>query len=64
MGFSGGSNDKESVLNAGDLGLIPRSGRPSGEENDYPLQYLAWRILCREEPGGLQSMGLRRAGHS
>ena len=24
---------------------------------------LAWRILWREEPGRLQSMGLRRVGH-
>ena len=24
---------------------------------------LAWRITWTEEPGGLQSMGLRRVGH-
>ena len=24
---------------------------------------LAWRIPCREEPGGLQSMGSQRVGH-
>ena len=24
---------------------------------------LAWKILWAEEPGGLQSMGLQRAGH-
>ena len=24
---------------------------------------LAWRILWTEEPGGLQSIGLRRVGH-
>ena len=24
---------------------------------------LAWRILCSEEPGGLQSMGSQRVGH-
>ena len=27
LGFSGGSDGKESACNAGDLGLIPRSGR-------------------------------------
>ena len=27
MGFPGGSDGKESVCNAGDLGLIPRLGR-------------------------------------
>ena len=25
---------------------------------------LAWKIQWTEEPGGLQSMGLQRAGHS
>ena len=33
VGFSGGSDGKESTCNAGDLGLIP------GEGNSYPLQY-------------------------
>ena len=38
--FSGGGiNDKESACNAGDLGLIPGSGRSTGEENANPLQY-------------------------
>ena len=30
---------KEYACNAGDLGLIPESGRPPGEGNGYPLQY-------------------------
>ena len=38
-GFPGGSNGKESTFNAGDLGLIPGSGRYPGEVNSYPLQY-------------------------
>ena len=38
-GFPGGSDGKESACNAGDLGSIPESGRSSGEENGYPLQY-------------------------
>ena len=25
---------------------------------------LAWEVLCMEEPGGLQSMGLQRVGHN
>ena len=37
--FPGGSDGKESACNAGDLGLIPSSGRSPGEGNDYPLQY-------------------------
>ena len=33
------SDSKESACNAGDLGLIPGSGRSPGEGNDNPLQY-------------------------
>ena len=39
MGFPGGSDDRESACNAGDLGSIPGSGRSPGEGNDNPLQY-------------------------
>ena len=39
MGFSGGSEGKESDCRAGDLGSIPGSGRSPGEGNGYPLQY-------------------------
>ena len=39
MGFPGGSDDKESVWNTGDPGLIPGPGRSPGEGNGYPLQY-------------------------
>ena len=41
----GGSDDKESSYNAGNLGSIPRSGRSPGEENVNPLQY-----SCLENP--------------
>ena len=34
-----------SACNAGDLGLIPRSGRSSGQGNGNPLQY-----SCLENP--------------
>ena len=37
LGFPDGSDCKESALNAGDLGLIPRSGRYPEEGNGYPL---------------------------
>ena len=49
---------KESACNAGDLSLIPGSGRSPGEGNGSPLQYSAWRIPWTEEPGGLQCIGL------
>ena len=38
-GFSGGSDDKESTCNAGDLGWIPGLGRSPGERKGSPLQY-------------------------
>ena len=39
MGFPDGSEGKMSACNAGDLSLIPVSGRFPGEENGNPLQY-------------------------
>ena len=39
MGFPGGSADKESSCNAGDLGSIPGLGRSPGEGKGYALQY-------------------------
>ena len=37
--FPCSSVGKESACSAGDLGLIPGSGRSSGEGNGNPLQY-------------------------
>ena len=39
LGFSGGSEGKESTSNAGDLGSIPGLGRLPGGGNGYPTQY-------------------------
>ena len=39
MGFPGGSEGKASAYNAGDLGLIPGSGRSPGEGNGNSIQY-------------------------
>ena len=39
MGFTGGSDGKESACNVGDPGLIPGSGRSPGEELGHPLLY-------------------------
>ena len=44
-GFPGGSEVKASACNAGDLGLIPGSGRSPGEGNGNPPQY-----SCLEDP--------------
>ena len=43
--FPGGSDGKASAYNVGDPGLIPGSGRSSGEGNGNPLQY-----SCLENP--------------
>ena len=50
---------KNLACKAGDLDLIPGSGRSPGEGNGNPSSILAWRIPWTEEPGGLQSMGLQ-----
>ena len=39
MGFPGGTDSTKSAWNAGDLGLIPGSGRSPGEGNGNPNQY-------------------------
>ena len=39
LGFPGGSDDKESTCNAGDLSSIPVLGRSPGEGKGYLLQY-------------------------
>ena len=39
LGSPGGSADKESTCNVGDLGSIPGLGRFPGEEKGYPFQY-------------------------
>ena len=38
-GFPGGSIGKDSACRAGDLSLIPWSGRSPGEGSSYPLQF-------------------------
>ena len=45
MGFSGGSDRKESTCNVGDLGLIPGWGRSPGGGHGSPLQH-----SCLENP--------------
>ena len=39
FGLPGGSDGQDSACNAGDPGLIPGSGRSTGERNNNPLQY-------------------------
>ena len=51
MGFSGGSDGKESTRNTGDLGSIPGLGRSPGGGHGHPLQY-----SCLENPHGQRSL--------
>ena len=63
MGFSSGSDGKESACSAGDLGQSLGWEDPLEEGMATHSSVLVWRIPWREEPGGLQSMGLQRVGH-
>ena len=62
--FPGGSDGKESVWNAGDLGWIPAQEVPLEKEIATHSSILAWEISWTEEPGRLQSMGSQRVGHN
>ena len=63
MGFSGGSEGKETACNEGGLDLVPGSGRSPGKGMTTNSRILAWRVSWTEEPGGLQSMGVTGVGH-
>ena len=47
LGFPDSSVDKESACNAGDTGLIPRSGRSAGEGIGHPLQYSGASLVAQ-----------------
>ena len=55
LGFPGSPADKESTCNAGDLGLIPRSGRPAGEGIGYQFQD-SWASLVAQLVKNLPAM--------
>ena len=55
----GGSDDKQSACNAGDLHSIPGLGRSPEERNGNPLQY-----SCLENPHGQRTLsGYSPWGH-
>ena len=54
-GFPGSSAGKESACNAGDLSLIPGSGRSPSEGKGYPLQY-SWVSLVVQTVKNLPAM--------
>ena len=60
--FPGGSDDKESACNAGDLDLIPGSGRVPGGGHGSPLQYFCLENFMDRGPwGAIQSMGVTKS---
>ena len=62
MGFTGGSDGKESAHNVRDLGSIPGSGRFPGEGNGKPLQYSCLRNPMDRGIWWLYIMGSQKVG--
>ena len=62
MGFRGGSVVKNLYANAGDMGLIPGSGRSPEERNGTHSNILVWETSWTEEPAGYSPLG-HRVGH-
>ena len=58
LGFSGGSDGKESPCNARDLASIPGLGRSSREGHGNPPQY-----SCLDNPHGQRNLVGYRVGH-
>ena len=52
---------KNSPANAGDALLIPDGEDPLEEGMATHSSILAWRTPCTEEPGRLQSLGLKES---
>ena len=62
-GFPDGSvvkNLPAKAGDAGDVGSTPGQEDPLVEGMAIHSSVLAWRIPCKEEPGGLQSIGSQR----
>ena len=60
MGFPGGTNGKESICIAGDLVLIPGSGRSLEKEMATHSSILAWNNPMDRET----CIGLQRVNHN
>ena len=64
MGFPGGSDDKESASNVGDLGSIPGLGRSPGGRHGIPLQYSCMENSHRQRSlAGCSSWGSQTVRH-
>jgi len=63
-GFPGGSVIKNPPANARNMGSILSWEDPLEEKMATHSNILVWRVPWTEEPGRLQSMGLKRVGHN
>ena len=61
QGFPGGSDDKESVCNAGDLGSIPGSGRPWRRKWQPTAVFLSGRSLGHRSLVGYSPWGCKES---
>ena len=59
MDFLGDSVVKNPSAKAGNMGLIPGSGRSLKEMATHSSIFV-WKITWKEESGGLQSMGSQK----
>ena len=65
LGFPGGSNDKESACNAGDLDSVSWVGKIPWRRVWQPTPvFLPGESPWTKEPGRLQANGSQRVGHS
>ena len=64
MGMPGGSAVKNLSAKTRDVGLNPGSGRSLEKKIATHSSTLFWEIPCKEETGGLQSMGLQKSQQS
>ena len=62
--FLNGSVGKESACNAGDMGLIPGSGRSPGEVSGNPLQYSCLGNPMDRKAWWAAVHGVARVGHN
>ena len=60
LGFSCGSDGKESICNVGDLGSIPGLGRSPGEGNNYPPVFLPREFHGRRSLAGYSPWGRKK----
>ena len=64
MSFPGGSAVKNLPANAGDMGLVPGSGRSPGEGNGNPLQYSCLGNPMDRSLAAYSPWGCKRVGHN